>query len=235
MRDQRDFQNIGKNIVAVITKERIAVEEHGRDPGDQHDTVGQRPDESFLDRKPHVERQRGDEDFHDHAGGADKCAPPFAAKQVANQVKAQATEQQSRLEKMQRELDSAKAADQSKAQATELAKRAASLNSELEEANAQRNELQTKLDQATSENTPAQSRVANTLSCRVQIISPLPPWHLMYLEALEGDRRPEQASQVLRGRLLAAWRGGGHRVSCLGGRFLRAPCRGRNAGTLMRA
>ena len=49
-------------------------------------------------------------------------------------------------------------------------------------------------------------------------------------EALEGDRRPEQASQVLRGRLLAAWRGGGHRVSCLGGRFLRAPCCGRNAG-----
>ena len=79
LRQIRDFQNIGKNIVAVITKERIAVEEHGRDPGDQHDTVGQRPDKSFLDRKPHVERQRGDEDFHDHAGGADKCAPPFVA------------------------------------------------------------------------------------------------------------------------------------------------------------
>ena len=29
--------------------------------------------------------------------------------------------------------------------------------------------------------------------------------------------------QVLRGRLLAAWRGGGHRVSCLGGRFCARP------------
>jgi hypothetical protein len=39
--------------------------------------------------------------------------------------------------------------DQAKAQARELAKRAASLNSELEKTEAQRNELQTKLDQAT--------------------------------------------------------------------------------------
>ena len=42
-----------------------------------------------------------------------------------------------------------------KAQATELAKRFASLNSELKEANAQRNGLQTKLDQATSESKSA--------------------------------------------------------------------------------
>ena len=61
---------------------------------------------------------------------------------------------------MQSELENAKqAADQAKAQATELAKRAASLNSELEKTNAQRNELQTKLDQATSEIESAQSHL----------------------------------------------------------------------------
>ena len=49
---------------------------------------------------------------------------------------------------------------------------------------------------------------------------------------LEGDRRPEQAFQVLRGRLLAAWRGGGHRVSCLGSHFLARPAA---AETLMEA
>ena len=59
---------------------------------------------------------------------------------------------QQHLETRQSELENVKqAADQAKAQAMELAKRAASLNSELEKANAQRNELQTKLDQATSE------------------------------------------------------------------------------------
>ena len=53
---------------------------------------------------------------------------------------------------MQSELEDAKqAADQAKVQATELAKRSASLNSDLEKANAQRSELQTKLDQVTSE------------------------------------------------------------------------------------
>jgi hypothetical protein len=53
---------------------------------------------------------------------------------------------------MQSELANAKlAADQSNAQATELARRAVSLNCALEKANAQRNELQTKLDQATSD------------------------------------------------------------------------------------
>ena len=58
---------------------------------------------------------------------------------------------QQHLETRQSELESAKqAADQAKAQATEFAKRAASLSSELEKANAQRNELQTKLDHATS-------------------------------------------------------------------------------------
>ena len=51
---------------------------------------------------------------------------------------------------MQSELESAKqATDQAKVQATEFAKRFASLNSELEKVNAQRNELQTKFDQAT--------------------------------------------------------------------------------------
>ncbi len=56
------------------------------------------------------------------------------------------------METTQSELANAKqAADRAKAQATEFAKRAASLNSELEKANTQRNEFQTKLDQATSE------------------------------------------------------------------------------------
>jgi peptidoglycan hydrolase-like protein with peptidoglycan-binding domain len=41
------------------------------------------------------------------------------------------------------------AAEEAKAQAMELAKQVASLNSELEKTNAQRDELQTKLDQAT--------------------------------------------------------------------------------------
>ena len=41
----------------------------------------------------------------------------------------------------------------------ELARRAASLSSEVEKANAQRNELQTKLDQAISEITSAQSQL----------------------------------------------------------------------------
>ena len=59
---------------------------------------------------------------------------------------------QQHLETRQNELENAKqAADQAKSQATEFAKRAASLNSQLEKANAQRNELQTKFDQATSE------------------------------------------------------------------------------------
>jgi tetratricopeptide (TPR) repeat protein len=59
---------------------------------------------------------------------------------------------------MQSELETAKqAADRAKAQATELAKRVASLNSELEEANAQRNELQAKLDQANLEIKSAQA------------------------------------------------------------------------------
>ncbi len=52
----------------------------------------------------------------------------------------------------------------------------------------------------------------------------------MNLEALEGDRRPEQASNVLRGRLVAAWRGGGHCLLCHRRRFLRASGCGRNAG-----
>ena len=82
------------------------------------------------------------------------------AKQVANQVKAQATEQQSRLGGMRLELDSAnQAADQAKAQAAELARRVAGLNSELEKANAQRSKLQTKLDQTTSEIKSAQSQL----------------------------------------------------------------------------
>ena len=59
---------------------------------------------------------------------------------------------QQHLETMQSELANAKqATDEAKAQATELAKRAANLNSDLEKANAQHSQLQTKLDQATSE------------------------------------------------------------------------------------
>ena len=60
---------------------------------------------------------------------------------------------------MQSELENTKrAADQAKAQATELAKRTTTLNSELEKANAERDELQTKLDQITSAIKSAQSR-----------------------------------------------------------------------------
>ena len=60
---------------------------------------------------------------------------------------------------MQSELEAAKqAADQAKAQATEVEKRFTNLNSELEEANDQRKELQSKLDQATSESEAANSQ-----------------------------------------------------------------------------
>jgi peptidoglycan hydrolase-like protein with peptidoglycan-binding domain len=59
-----------------------------------------------------------------------------------------------------RELEIAKqAAEEPKAQAMELAKQVASLNSELGTANAQRNELQIKLDLATSEAESAQSQL----------------------------------------------------------------------------
>ena len=59
-----------------------------------------------------------------------------------------------------RELEIAKqAAEEAKAQAVELAKQVASLNSELGTANAQRNELQIKLDLATSEAESAQSQL----------------------------------------------------------------------------
>ena len=77
---------------------------------------------------------------------------------------------QQHLETRQSELENAKqAADQAKAQATELAKRAVSLNSALEKANAQRNELQTKLDQATSEiNQPNPSLRTSSL-CRANL------------------------------------------------------------------
>ena len=64
------------------------------------------------------------------------------------------------LETRQSELANVKqTADQAKAQARELARRAVSLNSALEKANAQRNELQTKLDQATSEIESVQSQL----------------------------------------------------------------------------
>ena len=67
---------------------------------------------------------------------------------------------QQHLETTQSELENAKQeADQAKAQATELAKRGASLNSELEKSNAQRNELQTKFDRATSTIKSAQSQL----------------------------------------------------------------------------
>ena len=79
LRQVRDFQQIGKNIVAVITQERIAVEHHRRNAGDHHGVEGQRPNEPRLDREPYVERQRGEEHLDDHAGRADKRAPPFAA------------------------------------------------------------------------------------------------------------------------------------------------------------
>ena len=53
---------------------------------------------------------------------------------------------------MQSELETAeRATDQAKARATEFAKRLTNLSSELEAVKAQRNELQTKLDQTTSE------------------------------------------------------------------------------------
>jgi tetratricopeptide (TPR) repeat protein len=66
---------------------------------------------------------------------------------------------------MQSELENAKqAADQAKAQGTELAKRAAGLNSELEKTKAQRNELQSKMEQATSEITAAQSQLEDKQS-----------------------------------------------------------------------
>ena len=63
------------------------------------------------------------------------------------------------------ELETAqKAADQAKAQAQELAKQVASLNSELGIANAQRNELQIKLDLATSEAKSSQSQLEDKQS-----------------------------------------------------------------------
>ena len=65
-------------------------------------------------------------------------------------AKSQLEEKQSRLGGMQSELENVEqAVDQAKAEATELAKRAAGLK---------RDELQTKLDQATSEIKSAQSR-----------------------------------------------------------------------------
>jgi len=64
-----------------------------------------------------------------------------------------------------RELETARqAADQAKAQAEELAKQVASLNSDLWTANAQRNELQIKLDLATSEAQSAQSQLKDKQS-----------------------------------------------------------------------
>ena len=69
---------------------------------------------------------------------------------------------QQHLETSQGELETAKqAADKARAQAAELAKRAVSLNSALEKATAQRNELQTKLDQATSEMKSTLSQLEN--------------------------------------------------------------------------
>ena len=67
---------------------------------------------------------------------------------------------QQHLGTMQSELETAKQATAlMKAQAMELAKRFAGLSSEFDEANAQRNELQIKLDQATSEAKSAQSQL----------------------------------------------------------------------------
>ena len=61
---------------------------------------------------------------------------------------------------MQSELETAeRATDQAKAQVTEFAKRLASLNTELEAVNAERNELQTKFDQATLGSNSANSQL----------------------------------------------------------------------------
>ena len=72
-----------------------------------------------------------------------------------------------------RELETARqTADRAKAQAEELAKQVARLYSELGIANAQRNELQIKLDLATSEAKSAQSQLKDKQS---------------YLEGMESD------------------------------------------------
>ena len=77
---------------------------------------------------------------------------------------------QQHLETRQSELANVKqAADQAKAQATELARRAVSLNSTLEKADAQRNELQTKLDQATSEIESVQSQLEDKQSLQSEL------------------------------------------------------------------
>ena len=66
----------------------------------------------------------------------------------------------SALSNPERELEIAqRAAEETKAQATEFARLLGSVNSKLEKANAQRNELQTKLEQATSHTTAAPSHL----------------------------------------------------------------------------
>ena len=79
LRQIRDLQKIGKNVVAVIAQERVAVEHHRRNAGDHHGVEGDRTNKPWFDREPHEQRKRGKKDLDDHSGGADERAPPFAA------------------------------------------------------------------------------------------------------------------------------------------------------------
>ncbi len=77
-----NFQPVRQDVVAVVAQQRVGIEKQRADAGDEHRVVGE-----LVDRTRIVERcepdnggNGGNEDFGDHAAGADEDALPLAFK-----------------------------------------------------------------------------------------------------------------------------------------------------------
>jgi hypothetical protein len=70
----RHLQQVGEDEVAVEAQQRIAVEQHRRHAGDQHDVVQHGARDAGLGLEPQEQRERRDESLHQHSPGADHDA-----------------------------------------------------------------------------------------------------------------------------------------------------------------
>jgi hypothetical protein len=70
-----DLHQVGQDVVPVVAQQRVGVEHHRGDAGDDHDVIEHRARQAGLHVDPRKHGERGDKHFDDHPGGAHHQTP----------------------------------------------------------------------------------------------------------------------------------------------------------------